>query len=228
MHGRRQYAGLQAAAPALRVLQQQPVKELDLLRHPYPSVKVLQVGAASKSHVLAVVHVLTIGQAIRRGPAAEEWPLFEQAYAAARFRQRYARRQPREPASDYDHVLQGSSLPYGARIAPWQSASTSPPLTVPHASQKPQIPRPRSAPGVRCRCAPAATRFRGCLRQSCRVVSLRPHKASRRGRPQSAAILARPGSPLFARSPPWPLQNASNLLPADTLSRPRSPPARPG
>ena len=92
----------------------------------HAAVKIFQICAATQRHVLAIVHMFAVRQHIGRCPAAQKWPLLEQAHAPAGFSQRDARRQPRQPAADHDHVLQEYSLPCGARTAPWQPTSIFP------------------------------------------------------------------------------------------------------
>jgi ABC-type hemin transport system ATPase subunit len=76
---------MQAAPSSLRILQQEPVKELDLVRHAHATVEIFQVCATAKRNVLAVVHMLAVGQPIGRRPATEKRPLLEHAHAPAGF-----------------------------------------------------------------------------------------------------------------------------------------------
>src|SRR5207249_12257231 len=85
-----------------------------------PILEIFQIGAASQSHMLAIVHMLAVGQHVGGCPAAEEGTLFKQTYAPAGFRQRDAGCQSRQPAADHDHALQGYSLPCVGRSAPWR------------------------------------------------------------------------------------------------------------
>ena len=77
MEGSWQIACAHFAAASLRIKEQETLEKLDTSGATDAAVKVFQVRAASKSHMLAIVHVLAVGQPIRRRPAAEEWPLFE-------------------------------------------------------------------------------------------------------------------------------------------------------
>src|ERR1700739_68503 len=111
MQRRRQHSSMQLALSPLRITQIQSIEKLDSVQYSNAPVKILQIRAAAKGHMLAIVYVLAVGQHVRRRPAAEIGSLFEQAHTPAAFSQRYARRQPREPASDHDYVWQVCSLP---------------------------------------------------------------------------------------------------------------------
>ena len=118
MKRRGKHAGLHFAAAALRIEKQQTVEEFDFVRGADAAVKVFEIGAAAEGDVLAVVDVFAVGQHVGSGAAAEERTLLEQPYAPARFSQRDAGRQPRQPAADHDHAFQGCSLPSRGRSAP--------------------------------------------------------------------------------------------------------------
>src|SRR2546422_700967 len=120
MKWRGQEPGLHRTLAALRIEKEEPVEELDLAGGADTPVEILEIGAAAKGHMLAIVHVFAIGQHVGRCAAAEEGTLFEQTYAPAGFSQRDAGCQPRQPAADHDHAFQGYSLPCGGRSAPWR------------------------------------------------------------------------------------------------------------
>ena len=113
-----QEAGLHLAAASLRVEKQQAIEEFDFVRGADTPVKIVEVGAAAESYVLAIVDVLAVGQHVGRGAAAEKGTLFEQPDTATRFSQRDAGCQARQAAADHDHTFQGYSLPSHARIGP--------------------------------------------------------------------------------------------------------------
>src|SRR5260370_15726251 len=115
----RQEARLKLASAPLRVKQEKAIEEFDLIRASDAAIKVFEIGAAAESDVLAIVHVLAVGQHVGGCAAAEEGTLFEQTYAPAGVSQRDAGCQSRQPAADHDHALQGYSLPCGRRSAPW-------------------------------------------------------------------------------------------------------------
>ncbi len=120
MEWSRQEARLKSSYAPLRIDQEEPIKELDLIGAPDAAIKVLEISAAAKGHVLAIVHVLAVRQDVRRCAPAEEGTLFKQTYAPAGVSQRDAGCQSRQPAADHDHAFQGYSLPYGGRSAPWR------------------------------------------------------------------------------------------------------------
>src|SRR4029077_1924913 len=98
----------------------EPVEEFDFAGGADTIVEIFKIGATSQRYVLAIVHVLAVGQHVGRCAAAEEGTLFEQTYAPARFSQRDAGCQSRQPAADHYHAFQEYSLPYGGRSAPWR------------------------------------------------------------------------------------------------------------
>ena len=104
---------------ALGIKEEEAVKESNFGGGADTPVEIFEIGAAAKGHVLAIVHVLAVGQHVRRRAAAEEGTLFKQTHAPAGFSQRDAGCQSRQPAADYDHAFQGYSLPSGGRSAPW-------------------------------------------------------------------------------------------------------------
>src|SRR5262249_33731180 len=112
--------GTNLAAAALGIEKFEPVEKPDLVRGADATVKILKVCAAPEGDVLAIVHVLAVGKDIGRRPAAKKGTLFKQTYAPARFSQRDAGCQSRQPAADHDHAFQEYSLLYGARNAPWR------------------------------------------------------------------------------------------------------------
>ena len=120
MKWRGQEPGLHLSPAALRVEKEEPVEKLDFAGGADTAVEILKIGAATKGHMLAIVHVLAVGQHVGGRPAAEEGTLFKQPYAPAGFSQRDAGRQPRQPAADHDHAFQECSLPWCARNAPWR------------------------------------------------------------------------------------------------------------
>ncbi len=98
----RQEARLKSSYAPLRIDQEEPIKELDLIGAPDAAIKVLEISAAAKGHVLAIVHVLAVRQDVRRCAPAEEGTLFKQTYAPAGVSQRDAGCQSRQPAADRD------------------------------------------------------------------------------------------------------------------------------
>src|SRR5580704_14450670 len=106
-----QEAGLHLAAASLRVQKQEAIEEFDFVRGADAPVEIVEVGAAAESYVLAVIDVLTVGQHVGRGAAAEKGTLFEQPDPVTRFSQRDAGCQARQAAADHDHTFQGYSLP---------------------------------------------------------------------------------------------------------------------
>jgi hypothetical protein len=99
-----------SSAP-LRIEKEEPVEELDFAGGADAPVEVFEICAASQSHMLTIVHMLAVGQHVRRCAAAEEGTLFKQTYAPAGFSQCDAGCQSRQPAADHDHAFQGYSLP---------------------------------------------------------------------------------------------------------------------
>jgi hypothetical protein len=89
---RREQTGLHFAAAALRVDKKEAVEEFDFFGCAHATVKVVQIGAAAKRNVLAIINVLSIGKHVRGCAAAEERPLLEQAYTPAGLSQRDAGR----------------------------------------------------------------------------------------------------------------------------------------
>ena len=120
MKWRRQEPGLHLTFAALRIEKKEAVEKFDFAAGAYAAVEIVEVGAAAKSHMLAIVHVLAVGQHVGRCAATEEGTLFEKTYAPAGFSQRDAGCQSRQPAADHDHAFQGYSLPCGGRSAPWR------------------------------------------------------------------------------------------------------------
>ena len=82
------------------------------------AIEVFEIGAATEGDVLTIVDVFAVGQDVGSRAAAEKRTLLEESNAPARFSQRDAGRQTRQPAADHDHVFQGYSLPRGGRSAP--------------------------------------------------------------------------------------------------------------
>jgi len=103
---------------ALGIEEQHAIEKSDFARGADAAIKVFKVGAAAKSDMLAIVDVLAIGQDIGSRASAEKRTLLKETNAPARFSQRDAGCQPRQPAADHDHAFQGYSLPRGGRSAP--------------------------------------------------------------------------------------------------------------
>src|ERR1700716_307813 len=120
MKWRGQSSSLHHSFPPLRIEEEETVEESDFAGGADAAVKIVKIGAATKSHVLAIVDVLAVRQHVGGCPAAKEGTLFEQTYAPAGFSQRDAGCQPRQPAADHDHAFQGYSLPCGGQSAPWR------------------------------------------------------------------------------------------------------------
>src|SRR5690242_10615552 len=120
MKRRRQEAGLHLSLAALRIEEEEAVEEFDFASGADAAIEIIEIGAAAKRYVLAVVHMLAIWQHVGRCAAAEEGTLFEQTHTPAGFSQRDAGCQSRQPAADHDHAFQGYSLPCGGRSAPWR------------------------------------------------------------------------------------------------------------
>ena len=120
MEGRGQDARGDFVAMAVGSEKVEAVEIFDFAGGADAAVKIVKIGAAAESDVLAIVHVLATGQHVGSGAATEEGTLFEQTNVPAGFSQRDAGCQPRQPAADHDHAFQGYSLPYGGRSAPWQ------------------------------------------------------------------------------------------------------------
>jgi len=90
------------------------VEEFDFAGSADAAIEIFEIGAATERYVLAVVHVLAVGQHVGRCAATEEGTLFEQTYAANQIQP--ARRRlpvPASPPADHDHAFQGYSLPCG-------------------------------------------------------------------------------------------------------------------
>ena len=117
MQRRGKNSALHDAAAALRILEDQAVKEFDFAVRADAAVKILEIGAAAEGDVLAIVHVLAVGQFVGRSAAAEVGPLFEKFYSPAGLSQRDAGRQTRQPAADHDHAFQRCSLSSRGRSA---------------------------------------------------------------------------------------------------------------
>jgi len=90
MEWRRKDACVHLAAASLRIEEQEALEKPNICCGTDAAVEVLEIRAAAKSHMLAVVDVLTTGESVRGGSAAEEGALFEQAYAPAGLSQRDA------------------------------------------------------------------------------------------------------------------------------------------
>ena len=120
MKWRRQPPGLHLSSASLWIEKEEPIEEGYFARGTDAPVEIFQIGAASQSHMLAIVHMLAVGQHVGGCPAAEEGTLFKQTYAPAGFSQRDAGCQSRQPAADHDHAFQGYSLPCVGRSAPWR------------------------------------------------------------------------------------------------------------
>ena len=118
MKWRRQISRSHFSSAALRVEKEEPIEEFYFVGGADAPVEIFEVGAASEGHVLAIVHMLAVGQYVGRCPAAKEGTLFKQTYAPAGVSQRDAGCQSRQPSADHDHAFQGHSLPCGARSAP--------------------------------------------------------------------------------------------------------------
>ena len=103
----RQRERFHGATASIGRSKQQPVEETNFSISAYAAVEIIEVGATTQSHVLAVVHVLASGQHVGRGPATQMGPFFEQTYAVAGFSQRDGRGESRQAAADHDHVFQG-------------------------------------------------------------------------------------------------------------------------
>jgi hypothetical protein len=86
---------LHFAAAALRIEEEQSIEEFDFVGRTDAAVKVVEIGAAAKRDVLAIIDVLAIGQHVGGCAAAEEGALLKQAHAPAGLSQRDAGRQPR-------------------------------------------------------------------------------------------------------------------------------------
>jgi hypothetical protein len=102
----RQDAGFHRSAAALRVEKNQLVEEFDFVRGAYAAVKIREISATSQRNVLAIINVFAIGQNVGSSAATKKWFLLEQPHAPARFSQRDAARQSRQPAADHDHAFQ--------------------------------------------------------------------------------------------------------------------------
>src|SRR6266446_356242 len=161
MKWRRQKSGLHLTFAALRIEKEEAVEEFDFAGSADAAVEIFEIGAATERYVLAVVHVLAVGQHVGRCAATEEGTLFEQTYAPTRFSQRDAGCQSRQPAADHDHAFQGYSLPCGGRSAPWQRTSFFPLWEAAHARRRRQSPATRCVRARRCKYEPATTRRRG-------------------------------------------------------------------
>ncbi len=102
-----QQAGSHFSLAALRIKEEETVEIFDFAGGADADVEIIEVGAAAESNVLAIVHVLAVGQHIGSCAAAKEGTLFEQTYAPAGFSQCDAGCQSRQPAADHDHAFQG-------------------------------------------------------------------------------------------------------------------------
>ena len=111
MEWRGQEPRLHLSPAALRIHKEEPVEEFDFAGGADAAVEIFEIRAATEGHMLAIVHRLAVGQHIGRCPAAKERTLFKQPHAPARFSQRDAGCQPRQPAADHDHAFQEYSLP---------------------------------------------------------------------------------------------------------------------
>src|SRR5438552_961704 len=105
MKWRRQPPGLHLSSASLWIEKEEPIEEGYFARGTDAPVEIFQIGAASQSHMLAIVHMLAVGQHVGGCPAAEEGTLFKQTYAPAGFSQRDAGCQSRQAAADHDHAF---------------------------------------------------------------------------------------------------------------------------
>src|SRR5580692_1741885 len=118
MKGRGEDAGVHLAAAALGVEKYQAVEKFDLAGGADAAVEICEVGTAAERDVLAIVDVLAVGQDVGSRASSEERALLKQTNAPARFSQRDAGCQSRQPAADHDYAFQQYSLPRGGRSAP--------------------------------------------------------------------------------------------------------------
>lgn len=82
------------------------VKKFNFVCGADAAVEIGEVGAAAEGYVLAIIDVLSAGENVGGGAAAEKRFLFEQPYAPAGFSQRDAARQSRQAAADHDRAFQ--------------------------------------------------------------------------------------------------------------------------
>src|SRR6266403_3954328 len=162
MKWRGQKPCLHLSPAALWIEKEEPLEKFDFAGGADAPIEIFEIGATTEGDVLAIVHVLAVGQHVGRRPAAKEGTLFKQTYAPAGFSQRDAGCQPRQPAADHDHAFQGYSLPCGGRSAPWQRTSSFPLWEAAHARRRRQSPATRYVRARRYKYEPAATRPRGC------------------------------------------------------------------
>ena len=118
MKRRGEDARVHFAAAALRIEKNKAVEEFDFACGADAAIEVFEVGAAAEGDVLAIVDVLAIGQDVGSRASAKKRALLKETNAPARFSQRDAGCQSRQPAADHDHAFQGYSLPRGGRSAP--------------------------------------------------------------------------------------------------------------
>ena len=111
-------AGVHFTAASLGIEQNEAVEEFDFVARADAAIEVFEVGAAAEGDVLAIVDVLAVGQDVGSRATAKERALLKETNAPARFSQRDAGCQSRQPAADHDHAFQGYSLPRGGRSAP--------------------------------------------------------------------------------------------------------------
>src|SRR5712672_1215562 len=114
MEWRGQQAGVHFAATTLRIEKHETVEKFDFVRGAHAAIEVIEIGATAEGDMLTIIDVLAIRQNVRGRASAEEGALLEEANAPARFSQRDAGRQPRQPAADHYYVFQECSLPSGA------------------------------------------------------------------------------------------------------------------
>ena len=120
MKRRGKESGFDFSTAALGIEEKKTVEEFNFPSGTDAVIKVFKIRAAAEGDVLAIVHVLAVGQHIGGCATAKKGTLFKQTNAPAGISQRDAGCQSRQPAADHDHAFQGYSLPCGGRSAPWR------------------------------------------------------------------------------------------------------------
>src|SRR6185437_2958855 len=111
MERRRQLRCLHNAAAPLSIYKEELVIKGDFIPGSDTAIKIAEVGAATKRHMLAIINVLATRQNVRSCPAAQKRALFKHGYTETGFSQHDGRGKPRQPAADYDHALRGHLPP---------------------------------------------------------------------------------------------------------------------
>src|SRR5258708_2611753 len=104
MQRRRQSGWRHGSTPSAGVRKDQPVVVSDFAGNADTFVKILEIGAATKSYVLAVIDLLAAGKDVRCGAPAQSRSFFNQVDTEAALTERHRSGQPRETAANDDYV----------------------------------------------------------------------------------------------------------------------------